>query len=164
MASQPCGGNALPGYAWFSINPVSDTLTELFTGTNQYQDASSGVTVATPIDAPHTVLINGVSYSESKSVVASATISPDGAHVAIFRESFDPCGGGAVPTTSIEMITVANQSHIDLSTLYFESWFGASDIFAAPPSGDTWVYTLDGKPIIQISPVGSPWQILGVLS
>jgi hypothetical protein len=153
-----------PGGAWFAINPSTNTLTELFSGNNDFQDASSGVTVATPIDAPHIVLINGVGYSESKSVVAFANISPDGAHVAIFRESFDPCGGGAIPTTSIEMVTVANESHIDLSTLYFESWFGDSDVFAANSSGATWLYTLDGKPIIQMNPVASAWQILGVLS
>jgi hypothetical protein len=109
------------------------------------------------------VLINGVSYSEGKSVVAFANISPDGTHVAIFRQSFNPCGGGNIPTTSIEMVTVANQSHYDLS-LYFESWFGNSDIFAANTNGDTWVYTLDGKPVIEMNAVASGWQILGVLS
>ncbi len=158
-----CGGNALPGIAWFAINPSTDTLTELFSVPNQYQDARSGVTVATPIDGPHTVLINGVSYSESKSVVAFANVSPDGTHVAIFRQSFNPCGGGDIPTTSIEVVTVANRSHYDLG-LYFEGWFGNADIFAANAAGDTWVYTLDGTPVIEMNPVASAWQILGALS
>jgi hypothetical protein len=160
----PCGGYDSTDYAWFAINPVSDALTELFAGNDRFQDASSGVTAAIPLNAPHTVIVNGVSYSESQSVAASASISPDGVHVAVFRESFDPCGGGNIPTTSVEIITVANHSHVDLSTLYFDSWCGPSDIFAVRPDGSTWVYTLAGTPVLQISPVGASMQLVAALS
>jgi hypothetical protein len=89
----PCGGFESTDYAWFAINPLTDALTDLFAGNDWFEDASSGVTAALPINAPHTVLVNGVTYSESKSVATSAAISPDGVHVAVFRQSFGPCGG-----------------------------------------------------------------------
>jgi hypothetical protein len=160
----PCGGYDSTDYAWFAINPATDALTNLFAGNDWFQDASSGVNAATPMNAPHTVLVNGVSYSESKSVASSAAISPDGVHVAVFRQTFNPCGGGNIPITSIEIITVATQSHIDLSTLYFDGWFGPSDIFAVRRDGSTWVYTLAGKPVVQIASVSLAIQLLGALS
>ena len=163
--------------AWFAINPSTGKLTDLFTGNDWLMGASSGVTVAGLLDDRHTVLINGVSYSESKSIAYGASISPDGAHVAVGRESFNPCGGGAIPTSSLEMVTLANRSHVDIANLQIAGWWGNDEIVAfrpdnAPPppggdgyeSGSWWTYTLQGKPVSQIGFVNTPWIYQGALS
>jgi hypothetical protein len=156
-----CGaGNNTAADAWFAINPGTGTLTELFTGNDRFLGASSGVTVAGLLNDPHTVLIHGVSYSESKSIVAEAFISPDGSHVAVFRESFNPCGGGKIPGTSIEIVTLANHSHVDLQNLWLAGWWDNNDILAAT-NGSLWIYTLQGKAVSEILPVNSPWLFDG---
>jgi hypothetical protein len=101
-----------------------------------------------------------VSYSESKSIVGGASISPDGSHVAVFRESFNPCGGGKIPQTSIGIVTLANQSHVDLPNLALEGWWDNNDILAAT-NGSLWIYTLQGKAVSEILPVNSPWLFDG---
>jgi hypothetical protein len=171
------GGNDTAADAWFAINPSTAKLTELFTGNERFLGASSGNTVAGLISDPHTVLINGVSYSESKSIVADASISPDGAHVAVLRESFNPCGGGNIPNTSIAIVTLANHSHVDLQNLQLAGWWGNDEIVAYPPdnapppsdangyeSGGLWIYTLQGKPVSQIGRINTPWMYQGDLS
>jgi len=168
----PCGGGA--GEAWFTINPSTGKLAEL---SSQFIAASSGVTVTGPINNGHTVSINGVNYSESKSIVYGADISPDGAHVAVGRESFNPCGGGAIPTTSIAMVTVATHTHVDFSNLQLAGWWGNDEFVAYPPdnappppvandfeSASLWIYTLQGKPVSQICPVDTQWMYQGALS
>lgn len=171
-----CGSGA--GDAWFAINPSTGKLSELFAGNDQLMGASSGVAVAGLFDDAHAVLINGVTYSESKSVVDGASISPNGAHVAIGRESFNPCGGGNIPTNSIEMVTLANRSHIDIANLQIGGWWGNDEFIASPPdntppppganngfeSGSTWIYTLQGKPVSQICPVNTQWMYQGALA
>lgn len=153
------GGNDTAADAWFAINPSTAKLTALFTGNERFLGASSGDTVAGLINDPHTVLINGVKYSESKSVIAGADISPDGAHVGVLRVSFNPCGGGAIPKDSIEIVNVANQSHIDLENLQLAGWWGNNEIVASPR-----IYTLQGKPVSQIGHVNTPWIYQGALS
>jgi hypothetical protein len=171
-----CGSGA--GEAWFAINPSTGKLRELFSGNEQMMGASSGVTAAGLLDDAHSVLINGVKYSESKSIVYGASISPDGAHVAVGRESFNPCGGGNIPTTSLEMVTLANRSHIDIANLQLAGWWGNDAFVASPPdnapplpgatngyeSGSYWIYTLQGKPVSQICPVNTQWIYQGALS
>jgi hypothetical protein len=166
----PCGGDESSNNAWFAINPSTGGLTELASGNQQLMQAqgdggaaSSGVTVASLLNDAHSVLINGVRYSESKSIVAVADISPDGAHVGVLRESFNPCGGGAEPKDSIEVITLANHSHIDLQNLQSAGWWGNNEIVASVTEG-TWIYTLQGKPVSQIGFVNTPWMYQGALS
>src|ERR1039457_1506663 len=153
-------GNKTAADAWFAINPGTGTLTELFTGNDRFLGASSGVTVAGLLNDPHAVLINGVSYSESKSIVGGASISPDGAHVAVYRESFNPCGGGKIPQTSIEIVTLASHSHVDLQNLALEGWWDNNDILAAA-NASLWIYTLQGKAVSEILPASSPWLFDG---
>jgi hypothetical protein len=118
-----------------------------------------------------------VSYSESRSIVGGASISPDGAHVAVLRESFNPCGGGKIPNTSIEIVTLANHSHVDLQNLQLAGWWGNDEIVAYPPdnaspppdangyeSWGLWIYTLQGKPVSQIGRANTPWIYQGDLS
>ena len=156
-----CGkGNDTAADAWFAINPGTAKLTELFTGNERFLGASSGVTVASLLNDPHAVLINGVSYSESRSIVGSASISPDGAHVVIGRESFNPCGGGKVPQSSIEIVTLANHSHVDLQNLGLACWWDNNDILAAA-NGSLWMYTLQGKAVSEILPANSHWLFDG---
>jgi hypothetical protein len=161
-----CGtGSDTAADAWFAINPTTAKLTELFTGNERFLGASSGDTVAGLINDPHTVLINGVSYSESKSIVADAFISLDGAHVAVLRESFNPCGGGKVPQTSIEIVTLANHSHVDLQNLGLAGWWGNDQIVAYPPDNvPSWIYTLQGKPVSETGRANTPWMYQGELS
>lgn len=171
----PCGSGG--GDAWFVINPSTGQLRQLVPSTEQMLDARSRVIAASPANAPHSVLINGVTYSESKSIVYGASISPDGAHVAVGRESFNPCGGGAIPTTSLEMVTLANRSHIDIANLQIYGWWGNDEFVASPPdntppppgtngyeSGSWWTYTLQGKPVSQICPVNTQWIYEGALA
>ena len=166
----PCGGNDNAGYAWFAINPSTGGLTHLVNGNEQLMDtigaggtASSGVIVARLLNDAHSVLINGVKYAESRSIVAVAGISPDGAHVAVDRESFNPCGGGNIPSSSIELVTLANQSHVDLPNLQLASWWDDNEI-VVDAKAELWIYTLQGKPISQIVPGNTQWLYQGELS
>jgi len=174
----PCGGYESSDYAWFAINPSTGTLHELFAGNDQFIAASSGVTVAGLLNDAHAVLINGVSYSESKFIVGGASISPDGAYVAVGRESFNPCAGGKVPQSSIEIVTLANHSHVDLQNLALQGWWDSNHFIAwptdladnpapTPPipdgglSGALWIYTLQGNKVSEILRVNSPWLFDG---
>jgi hypothetical protein len=165
------GGTDTAADAWFAINPSTGKLTELFTGNERFFGASSGDTVAGLLNDPHTVLIKGVRYPESKSVLAGAAISPDGAHVGVLRVSFNPCGGGAIPKDSIEIVNVATHTHVDLQGMQLVSWWDNNEIIAvsddqADNSGrpGLWIYTLQGKPVSELSPANSPWGYQGVLS
>jgi hypothetical protein len=175
------GGNDTAADAWFAINPRTAKLTELFTGNERFLGASSADTVASLINDPHTVLINGVKYSESKSVLAGADISPDGAHVGVLRVSFNPCGGGTIPKDSIEIVNVANHTHVDLPNLQLQSWWGNNEIVAvsdtpadnpAPTtpvpdgygSASEWIYTLQGEKVSQILPANTQWGYQGTLA
>lgn len=160
----PCGGYDDATNAWFAINPGTGTLRELFTGNQQFIDASSGVTVAGLISDSHAILINGVQYSESNSIAGGASISPDGSEVAVFRETFNPCGGGNIPRNSIELINVANHSHVDLPDLGFPVWWNNQQILAVPTAGSLWFYTLEGKAVSELSPPTSTWNLIGVVS
>lgn len=157
-----------PAAAWFALNPSTGKLTELFTGNDQFMGASSGVTVAALVNDDHAVLINGVKYSESKSTINDApSISPDGDHVAVDRViSSGPMGycGAENSKYSIEMVTVANQSHIDLPNTTIISWWGDSQFIAPGPNGSTWLYTLAGKPVSEICPANPDWGYAGELS
>ena len=155
-----------PAAAWFALNPSTGQLTELFTGNDQFIGASSGVTVAALINDAHAILINGVKYSESKSTIVGASISPDGAHVAVDRIiQAGPIGYcvGENSKYSIEMVTVANQSHIDLPNTTVIVWWGDNQFIAPGPNGSTWLYTLAGKPVSAICPTISGWVFSGVL-
>ncbi len=161
-----CGILYDPAAAWFAINPSTGTLTELFTGNDQFMGASSGVTVAALINDAHAVLINGVTYSESKSTIVGANISPDGAHVAVSRISdYEGCAG-YTPKNTVEMVTVANQSHVDLQNLTAEGWWDADQFIANNLSGSTWIYTLEGKAVSEICSASSSssWGLSGVLA
>ncbi len=153
-----------PAAAWFTINPSTGDLTELFTGNDQFLGASSGVTVAALINDAHAVLINGVDYSESKSTIVGAIISPDGANVAVSRISDYGGCAGYTPKNTVEMVTLANQSHVDLQNLTAVGWWGDDQFIANTLSGNTWLYTLQGKTVSEICAASSPWTFAGVLT
>lgn len=166
----PCGGDEPSSQAWFAINPNTGNLSELVSGNEQLMGTlgggvagSSGVIVARLLNDAHSVLINGVQYSESKSIVAVANISPDGAHVGVLRASFNPCGGGAIPENSIEVVTVATRTHVDFQNMQFASWWGNNE-FVASATGGSWIYTLQGKPVSPIGKFNAPWLYQGELS
>jgi hypothetical protein len=174
----PCGYGP---DAWFTVNPDTGKLAELVTDNEQFLAASSGVTVAGLLNDPHTVLINGVRYSESKSVFAGAAVSPDGGRVAVMRASFNPCGSGNIPEDSIEIVNVANHTHVDLQGIQLVSWWDNNEIIAVSdtesynppptipvPTGDTTppirIYSLQGQKVSEIIPANFPWSYQGVLS
>jgi hypothetical protein len=159
-----CGILYDPAAAWFALNPSTGTLTELFTGNDQFMGASSGVTVAALIDDGHAVLINGVKYAESKSTIVGANISPDGAHVAVSRISdYEGCAG-YIPKNTVEMVTVANQSHVDLQNLTAVDWWDDDQFIANNLSGSTWIYNLQGSAVSEICSASSGWGFSGVLT
>jgi hypothetical protein len=157
------------GAAWFALNPSTDKLTELFTGNQQYLLTGNGVSVAALLNDPHAVLINGVTYSESKSSIdfygngQPADISPDGAHVGISRTNpINPCGDYSIPTPTltVELVTVADHSHVDIPNMAADGWWGNTDIVTLDPKLNVWIDTLQGKPVAEL---GSYGVVLGVL-
>jgi|HubBroStandDraft_4_1064222.scaffolds.fasta_scaffold00594_3 hypothetical protein len=159
-----CGILYDPAAAWFALNPSTGKLTELFTGNDQFMGASSGVTVAALINDAHAVLINAVRYAESKSTITGANISPDGAHVAVSRiSSYQGCAG-YIPKNTVELVTVANQSHVDLQNLTADGWWSDTEFVASPLDGSTWLYTLAGKQVSEICSTTSGWGYSGELS
>jgi hypothetical protein len=159
-----CGILYDPAAAWFALNPSTGKLTELFTGNDQFMGASSGVTVAALINDAHAVLINAVRYAESKSTITGANISPDGAHVAVSRiSSYQGCAG-YIPKNTVELVTVANQSRVDLQNLTADGWWSDTEFVASPLDGSTWLYTLAGKQVSEICSATSGWGYSGELS
>ena len=152
--------------AWFALNPTAGTLTELFTGNEQYLLARNGVTAAALINDANAVLINGVTYTESNPLIENADpadISPDGAHVAVSRTNPSGGSGGDNPKLTVEMVTVADHSHIDLPNLTDHGWWTDDEILALTPSGDVWIYTLQGQPVSEICPANSAWWFHGAM-
>ncbi len=159
-----CGILYDPAAAWFALNPSSGQLTELFTGNDQFMGASSGVTVAALINDAHAVLINGLKYTESTSTIVGANISPDGAHVAVSRISDYQGCAGYVPRNTVELVTVASKTHVDLQNLAADGWWSDTELIANPLDGSTWLYTLIGKPVNEICSASSEWAYSGELS
>lgn len=155
-----------PAAAWFALNPTTGTLQELFTGNEQYLLARNGVTAAALINDPSAVLINGMQYAESNPLIENADpadISPDGAHVAVSRTNLSGGSGNDNPKFTIEIVTVADHSHIDLPNLTDYGWWNSNEILALTPSGDIWIYTLQGHPVSEIYAANSGWSFHGVM-
>jgi hypothetical protein len=158
----PCGSNLTT--AWFVINPTTGKLSDLFTGNDQFLDASSGVATAGLLNDAHAVLVNGVIYSETKSLPWAASISPDGTHVAIARvANTSACSPSETAKETTEMVTVASRTHTDLN-LNFVSWWNNTEILANGPGLSFGLYTLQGQAVSEILPVNTPWLFAAVLS
>ena len=149
-----------PGSAWFALNPHTGTLTQLADGNKvALLAASSNDIVAAPLSYAHDVLINGVTYTESKSQVTNAYISPDGSYVAVDRYSQTRCDLNADSgKNTVEMVSVASKTHVDLQNLDAIAWLSNTEFVANTPDGSTWLYSLTGKPIADICPVNSIWS------
>jgi hypothetical protein len=145
--------------AAFIINPDTGSLSNLFSGNAQFLAATSKVKVAGLYGNPDGVSINGVVSSESGPfVVVGANVSPDESHVLINRENFLGQCGGNVPTDSVELVTVAPQSHIDVRKIWESGWLNNSEFLAA----SNMAYNLQGQPVKEIAPAG--WNYLGTVS
>jgi hypothetical protein len=161
------------GTAAFMINPTTGALSDLFSsGGEQYLDIENQDTVAWLSDDEYSVVINGVIYSESGSLVAGAFVynglaqvgvSPASDHVAVNRVSQNDNCNGATPEASIEMVTVPDQSHIDLPNLSFVTWWNDREFVALTSNQSVWLYTVQGKAVSEISadPAWSFWGIIG---
>ncbi len=149
-----------PGSAWFALNPHTGTLTQLADGNKvALLAASSDDIVAAPLSYAHDVLINGVTYTESKSQVTNAFVSPDGSYVAVDRYSQTRCDLNADSgKNTVEMVSVASKTHVDLQNLDAIAWLSNTEFVANTPDGSTWLYSLTGKPIADICPVNSIWN------
>ncbi len=160
------------GSAAFIINPTTGALSNLFSGNEQYLDADSQDTIGWLSDDGHSVVINGVVYSESKSLVAGAflyngepqvAISPDGDYVAVNRVNQNDICNGATPKDSIEMVTVPHQSHIDLPNLSVLGSWNDNEFVALASNQSIWLYTVQGQAVSEIS-ADPAWGFSGVIS
>ena len=144
--------------AWFALDPTTGTVQELFTGNERYLLARNGDVAAALTNDPSTVLINGVQYAESDPLVGNADpadISPDGSYVAVSRTG--PSGD------SIELVTVSDQSHVDLPNLTDYGWWTDNELLALTPSGDIWIYTIGGQRVSEIYAADSGWWYHGAM-
>lgn len=145
--------------AAFIINPLTGSISDLFSGDQQFIYATSEVKVAGLYSNPNGVSINGTVYSEAGPfVVVGANVSPDGKHVLVNRENFLGQCGGNIPTDSAVLVNVATHSHIDIPNLWESGWLNNS-AFIAPSN---MAYNLQGKPVKEIAPGG--WHYLGAVS
>ena len=145
--------------AAFIINPITGSISDLFSGDQQFIYATSEVKVAGLYSNPNGVSINGTVYSEAGPfVVVGANVSPDGEHVLVNRENFLGQCGGNIPTDSAVLVNVATHSHIDIPNLWGSGWLNNSEFIAS----SNMAYNLQGKPVKEIAPGG--WHYLGVVS
>ncbi len=154
-----------PGSAWFALNPSTGTLTQIADGNKvALLSASSNDVVAASLSDAHAVLINGVTYTESKSQVTGASISTDGSYVAVARYSQTRCDLNADSgKNTVEMVNVANHTHVDLPNLVLYCWWDDSQFVATGPNQSVWLYTFQGKPQHAL-PVPYGWTFLGILT
>jgi hypothetical protein len=160
--------------AAFVLNPSTGALGNLLSGGEQFLDAGVGDTVGWLNSDQHSVIINGVTYTESQSLVAGAfvydlnpqvVISPDGVHVAVNRVSQNDTTNGKTPVSSIELVDVSDQSHIDLPNLGVLGWWGDDELVALAANQSIWLYTVQGTAVSEISanPTWGTWGV-GVLT
>ncbi len=145
--------------AAFIINPITGSLSDLFSGNQQFIYATSEVKVAGLYSNPNAVSINGTVYSEAGPfVVTGANVSPGGGHVVVNRENFLGQCGGNVPIDSALLVDVDTHSQIALPKLWESGWLNSSEFIAA----SNMAYNLQGKPVNEIAPAA--WHYLGSVS
>jgi hypothetical protein len=160
------------GTAAFILNPTTGALSTLFSGNQQYLDADSQDNIAWLSDDEYSVVINGVIYSGSESLVAGAFISngqaqvgisPACDRVAVNRVSQNDNCNGSTPMASIEMVTVPDQSHIDLPNLSFLAWWNDNEFLAIASNQSVWLYTVQGQAVSEIT-ADPAWAFWGLIS
>jgi hypothetical protein len=151
------------GNAAFIINPITGSISDLFSGDQQFIYATSAIEVAGLYSNPNGVSINGTVYSEAGPfVVTGAHVSPDGEHVVVNRENFLGQCGGNTPTDSALLINVATHSYIVIPNVWPAGWLNSSEFIGSGPRITTWLYDLQGKPVKEIG--AASWNYLGVVS
>jgi hypothetical protein len=149
--------------AAFIINPLTGSLTDLFSGNEQFIYATNTVKVAGLYSNPNGVSVNGTVYSEAGPfVVVGGNVSPDGAHVVVNRENFLGQCGGNIPTDSAVLVTVATHSHIDIANVWESGWLNNSEFLVVDSKGHDWIYNLEGKLVKELIP--ETWLYLGIVS
>jgi hypothetical protein len=157
------------GNAAFIVNPLTGTITNLFSGNDQFLYATKEVHVSGFYANTDGVYIRGASYpggiySEGGSeVVVGADPSPDGVHVVVNREGYNFDGTcNVVPAKDyVELINGATQSHLDVASIWESGWLSNVG-FIASKQNATWLYNLQGKP--QELLANSSWLFVGVVS
>ena len=136
-----CGAGFAPDSASFLVDPVTGTLTQLFSG-EHYGDGRHGVRVALPTGSASEVSVNGVTFDEAGTVVTLAQVSPDGTTVGVRRYlPAASCGNPSQPSLSTELIDVAAGTHTDISGCGFNGWFNSTEFVCSPYTSAT--QTLD---------------------
>jgi hypothetical protein len=142
-----CGAGFHPDTASFLVDPATGALTDLFTGGEAYADARHGVRVAFGARTRSQVLVNGVVFDETGTIVDGAYVSPDGASVGIARITPIGCGGVTSFRLSTEVVTVAGGAHHDLASCEIKGWFDATHFVGGNAGGSgIALYDLSGKP------------------
>lgn len=167
-----CSAYTGTGTAAFVINPSTGALSGLLTGGEQLLNADARDTVGWLNSDEHAVVINGVTYTESASLVAGAfvydlepqlAISPDDDYVAVNRVSQNDTCNGSTPVSSIELVDVPEHSHIDLPNLSILGWWSDNELVALTANQSIWLYTVQGKAVSEIS-ANPNWGSCGVLT
>ena len=167
-----CSAYTGTGTAAFVINPSTGALSGLLTGGEQLLNADARDTVGWLNSDEHAVVINGVTYTESASLVAGAfvydlepqlAISPDDDCVAVNRVSQNDTCNGSTPVSSIELVDVPEHSHINLPNLSILGWWSDNELVALTANQSIWLYTVQGKAVSEIS-ANPNWGSCGVLT
>jgi hypothetical protein len=131
-----CGLGFHPDTASFLIDPVTGTLTSLFSAGVHYGDARHGVRTAFAAQSPSAVMVNGSTFDEVGTVATGLVVSPTGASVGVRRFTLGGCDAGSPATVRTELIDVASGAHTDLAGCGINGWFDATD-FVCNAFGDT---------------------------
>jgi hypothetical protein len=142
-----CGLGFHGDTASFLVDPVAQTLTNLFTNGDHYADARRGVRAGYAGQSQSAVVVNDVTYDEPSTVANDVYVSPDGAHVGVQRYAIGGCSGGPPePSLNTEMIDVATGSHTDLTGCGISGWLDARDVVCHPLNDLTErLVSLDGR-------------------
>lgn len=159
-----------PGDAAFAINPKTGSISNLFSGNDQFVIAAQGVRVSASFADAYVAYVNGMIFSELAEMVGGSA-SPNGLQLALYRDAPSPiCGNGTV-TPSVEMINLELQDptipgavyrvHVDLTNVTGIAWMDNTELIGSPVDGGSWLYSLDGKKGKELA---SPaWGFVGVL-
>jgi hypothetical protein len=157
------------GNAAFLINPITGTVTTLFSGYDQFIFVNKEVQVSGFYGATEAVYIKGQSYSGQiypdgmSQIVEGANPSPDGVHVVVNRVGFDGTCNVVASQDFVELIDGVTQGRVDFADIQASGWLNNDEfIAAAPNTSGAWLYNLQGKPVKLLA--GPPWLFQGVVS
>jgi hypothetical protein len=164
-----CIQNYAFGNATFLINPATGTLTDLFSGSDQFLFVTKEVQIAGFYANSSGLSLKGESYPPQvyneggSEIVEGANPSPDGVHVAVNRVGFNGTCEIVVADDYVELINGATQSTLDIGHIWENGWLDNQDFIALTPyPSSIWLYNLQGKPVKLLAT--SAWSLVGTVS